>query len=153
MESRLELCIFVGYPKGTRGYYFYSPQDKKVFVSTNATFLDDRYIEECESKMGEKWRFLPTVPTGPEAPDMSGDQVPPVQSPHETEPAAEGHGGGETTVEQSQKFQSIRNFHNLGVVRESFDHPLGTCYMESLSRQSPPSKKRIPLHLMKLWMM
>ncbi|KAK6131211.1 hypothetical protein DH2020_035041 [Rehmannia glutinosa] len=50
MESRSEVCIFIGYPKGTRGYYFYSPQDKKVFVSTNATFLEDRYIEECESK-------------------------------------------------------------------------------------------------------
>ncbi|KAI3468855.1 hypothetical protein Pfo_025518, partial [Paulownia fortunei] len=50
MESRSEVCIFVGYPKGTRGYYFYSPQDKKVFVSTNATFLEDRYIEEHESK-------------------------------------------------------------------------------------------------------
>ncbi|KAL2453071.1 Uncharacterized protein Adt_45808 [Abeliophyllum distichum] len=44
----------------------------------------------------------PTIPTGPEAPAMSGDQVPPVQSPHETEPLVEGHGGGETTVEQSQ---------------------------------------------------
>ncbi|KAL2479981.1 cysteine-rich RLK (RECEPTOR-like protein kinase) 8 [Abeliophyllum distichum] len=44
----------------------------------------------------------PTIPTGPEAPDMSGDQVPPVQSPHETELVAEGHGGGETTVEQSR---------------------------------------------------
>ncbi|KAK6150466.1 hypothetical protein DH2020_015398 [Rehmannia glutinosa] len=50
MESRSEVCIFIGYPKGTRGYYFYSPQDKKVFVSTNATFLEDRYIEERESK-------------------------------------------------------------------------------------------------------
>ncbi|KAL2536355.1 Solute carrier family 25 (Mitochondrial phosphate transporter) [Forsythia ovata] len=38
----------------------------------------------------------PTIPTGPEAPDMSGDQVPAVQPPHETEPEAEGHGGGET---------------------------------------------------------
>ncbi|KAL2462344.1 Retrovirus-related Pol polyprotein from transposon TNT 1-94 [Abeliophyllum distichum] len=141
MESRSELCIFVGYPKGRRGYYFYSPQDKKVFVSTNATFLEDRYIEERESKSkvlleemkgnipssstpeirteptqheftplplmiprcsGREMEVPPTIPTGLEAPDMSGDQVPPVQSPHETEPATEGHGGGETTLEQSQ---------------------------------------------------
>ncbi|KAK6122520.1 hypothetical protein DH2020_043748 [Rehmannia glutinosa] len=50
METRSEVCIFIGYPKGTRGYYLYIPQDKKVFVCTNATFLDDRYIEERVSK-------------------------------------------------------------------------------------------------------
>ncbi|XP_075507320.1 uncharacterized protein LOC142544133 [Primulina tabacum] len=49
MEPRSELCMFVGYPKGTRGYYFYSHQDKKVFVSTNTTFLEDKHIEENES--------------------------------------------------------------------------------------------------------
>ncbi|KAL2542149.1 Uncharacterized protein Adt_03127 [Abeliophyllum distichum] len=49
IESRSEAYIFVGYPKGTSGYYFYSPQDKKVFINTDATFLEDRYIEEHES--------------------------------------------------------------------------------------------------------
>ena len=33
LEPRTEVCLFVGYPKGTRGGLFYSPQDKKVFVS------------------------------------------------------------------------------------------------------------------------
>ena len=32
-------------PKGTRGGLFYSPQDKKVFVSMNATFLKNDYME------------------------------------------------------------------------------------------------------------
>ncbi|XP_073039163.1 uncharacterized protein [Primulina eburnea] len=50
MQPRSELCMFVGYPKGTRGYYFYSHQDKKIFVSTNATFLEDKHIEDSESK-------------------------------------------------------------------------------------------------------
>ena len=50
MESRSDICLFVGYPKGTRGYYFYNPQEKKIFVSTNAIFLEDKYIEENESK-------------------------------------------------------------------------------------------------------
>ena len=36
--------MFVGYPKGTRGGLFYIPSDKKVFVSTNATFLEDDYM-------------------------------------------------------------------------------------------------------------
>ena len=36
--------MFVGYPKGTRGGLFYGPWDKKVFVSTNATFLEHDYM-------------------------------------------------------------------------------------------------------------
>ena len=46
LESRTEVCLFVGYPKGTRGGLFYSPQDKKVFVSSNATFLENDYMEK-----------------------------------------------------------------------------------------------------------
>ena len=46
MESHTETCIFVGYPKGTKGYYFYSPSDLKVFVSTNAKFLEKDYMNE-----------------------------------------------------------------------------------------------------------
>ena len=41
LEPHIEVCMFVGYPKGTRGGLFYSPSDKKVFISTNATFLED----------------------------------------------------------------------------------------------------------------
>ncbi|KAL2485267.1 hypothetical protein Adt_30023 [Abeliophyllum distichum] len=82
---------------------------------------------------GREMEVPPTIPTGPEAPDMSGDQVPAVQSPHETELTAEGHGGGETTVEQSQ-IPINQELPQFRLVRESFDDPLGTCYIESLSR-------------------
>ena len=44
LEPRTEVCIFIGYPKGTRGGLFYSPSDKKVFVSINVTFLEDDYM-------------------------------------------------------------------------------------------------------------
>ena len=44
LELRTEVCMFVGYPKGTRGGFLYSPSEKKVFVSTNATFLEDDYM-------------------------------------------------------------------------------------------------------------
>ena len=36
--------MFVGYPKETKGGYFYSPKDNKVFVLTNARFLEDDHI-------------------------------------------------------------------------------------------------------------
>ena len=44
LEPFTEVCMFVGYPKGIRGGLFYSPSDKKVFVSKNATFLEDDYM-------------------------------------------------------------------------------------------------------------
>ena len=44
LETRSEVCYFIGYPKGTFGWYFYDPREQKVFVSTNAIFLEDDYI-------------------------------------------------------------------------------------------------------------
>ena len=44
LETRTYVCLFVGYPKGTKGYMFYDPQDQKVFVSTNARFLEEDYM-------------------------------------------------------------------------------------------------------------
>ena len=44
IESQSETCLFVGNPKGTKGYYFYSPSENKVFVSTNANFLEEDYM-------------------------------------------------------------------------------------------------------------
>jgi hypothetical protein len=41
LEPRLELCYFVGYPKGTKGGYFYHPKEQKVFVSTHMRYLED----------------------------------------------------------------------------------------------------------------
>ena len=50
LEPCIEVCMSVGYPKGTRGGLFYSPSDKKVFVSTNATFLEDDYMENFKPR-------------------------------------------------------------------------------------------------------
>ena len=50
LEPRTEVCLFVGYPKGTRGGLFYSPQDNKVFVSFNATFLENDYMENIKPR-------------------------------------------------------------------------------------------------------
>ena len=44
------MCIFVGYPKGLRGGFFYSHKDNKYFVSINATFLEKDYMKNYKSK-------------------------------------------------------------------------------------------------------
>ena len=38
------MCMFISYPKGTRGEIFYNPKEKKVIVSTHATFLEEDYM-------------------------------------------------------------------------------------------------------------
>ena len=44
LDPRSEVCMFVGYPKGTRGGLFSSTQDNRVFVSTNVVFLEHNYM-------------------------------------------------------------------------------------------------------------
>ena len=50
LETRSEVCYFIGYPKGTFSSYFYDPREQKVFVSTNAIFLEDGYIMNHKPK-------------------------------------------------------------------------------------------------------
>jgi hypothetical protein len=44
MEARSKVCLFIGYPKETKGYLFYDPKEKKVLVSTNVVFLETDYM-------------------------------------------------------------------------------------------------------------
>ena len=50
LESRTEVCLFVGYPRGTKCGLFYSPKDRKVFFSTNARFLEEDYVIDHKPK-------------------------------------------------------------------------------------------------------
>ena len=50
LASRSELCLFVGYPKGTKGYVFYSPSGNKTFVSTNAKFLEEDFMKDAKPR-------------------------------------------------------------------------------------------------------
>ena len=46
LEPKSEVCLLVGYPKETRGYLFYSRNDNKVFVRTNAKILENDYMND-----------------------------------------------------------------------------------------------------------
>ena len=56
LEIRSNVCLFVGYSKGTKGYMFYDPQDQKVFVSTNARFLKEDYMIDNKPKSKSFWK-------------------------------------------------------------------------------------------------
>ncbi|KAL0292800.1 UNVERIFIED_CONTAM: hypothetical protein Sradi_6972800 [Sesamum radiatum] len=40
LDSRSNLCRFIGYLRETAGYYFYDLAEQKIFVSRNAVFLE-----------------------------------------------------------------------------------------------------------------
>lgn len=50
LKLRIELYLFAGYLKGMRKGLFYSPQEKKIFVSINATFLENDYMENVKTR-------------------------------------------------------------------------------------------------------
>ena len=49
LASKSEKCIFVGYPKETRGYYFYHPAEHKVFVARTGVFLEKEFLLRGDS--------------------------------------------------------------------------------------------------------
>ena len=44
LEARSEVGLFVGYPRGTKGYLFYDPKKQRMIVSTNVCFLEHDYM-------------------------------------------------------------------------------------------------------------
>ena len=44
LEAKTEVCMFLGYSKETKSNLFYNHKDNKVFVTTNAKFLEDDYV-------------------------------------------------------------------------------------------------------------
>ena len=46
LGPRSDKCYFIGYPKETKGYYFYLADEQKVFVSLEAIFLEKKFLGE-----------------------------------------------------------------------------------------------------------
>ena len=49
LEPKSEKCVFVGYPKETKGYYFYNRNENKVFVAQYGTFLEKQFLNKGTS--------------------------------------------------------------------------------------------------------
>ena len=49
LESKTELCRFVGYPKEMIGYYFYRRKAQSIFVTKMVIFLEDEYLLKRDS--------------------------------------------------------------------------------------------------------
>ena len=55
LAPKTDKCLFVGYPKETKGYYFYNPSENKVFVAGKDVFLEKEFISKKNS--GSKIQF------------------------------------------------------------------------------------------------
>ena len=41
LDPRAEKCVFVGYAPNKKGYKFFNPLTRKIYVTMDATFLED----------------------------------------------------------------------------------------------------------------
>jgi hypothetical protein len=44
LTPKLDKCFFEGYPRETKGYYFYNKVEGKVFVSHNGVFMEKEFL-------------------------------------------------------------------------------------------------------------
>ncbi|KAK8652067.1 hypothetical protein V6N13_061091 [Hibiscus sabdariffa] len=49
LEPKSQKCTFVGYPKETKGYYFYNSKENKMFVARTGVFLEKDFLSYNEN--------------------------------------------------------------------------------------------------------
>ena len=86
LASKSDKCLFVGYPKETKGYYFYIPSENKVFVAHNGVFLEREFISKrvSGSKTSLEEVQEPQVPIEPSM-EILQDSQPVVESTSSTQ--------------------------------------------------------------------
>jgi len=49
LASKSDKCFFVGYPKETKGYYFYYQSENKIIVARHGIFLENEFLAKGSS--------------------------------------------------------------------------------------------------------
>ncbi|KAJ9566645.1 hypothetical protein OSB04_002611 [Centaurea solstitialis] len=84
LKPKSDKCFFVGYPKTTVGYYFYNPEENKVFVARNGKFLEEKFLssgnprEDVDLQVVDEENTTPTV-----EPEIQHENVEPQSEPIE----------------------------------------------------------------------
>ncbi|KAJ9556184.1 hypothetical protein OSB04_010798 [Centaurea solstitialis] len=84
LKPKSDKCFFVGYPKTTVGYYFYNPEETKVFVARNGKFLEEKFLssgntrEDVDLQVVDEENTAPTV-----EPEIQHENVEPQSEPIE----------------------------------------------------------------------
>ena len=53
LHPKSDKCYFVGYPRETKGYYFYNREEAKVFVARNGVFLEKEFLLKDETSRNQ----------------------------------------------------------------------------------------------------
>ncbi|KAJ9544930.1 hypothetical protein OSB04_024637 [Centaurea solstitialis] len=84
LKPKSDKCFSVGYPKTTVGYYFYHPEENKVFVARNGKFLEEKFLnsgnprEDVDLQVVDEENTAPTV-----EPEILHENVEPQSEPIE----------------------------------------------------------------------
>jgi hypothetical protein len=93
LTPKSDKCFFVGYPRETKGYYFYNQAEGKVFVARNGVFLEKKFLSKGFSGSKVKLEEIQEVPETVSAP---------------TEPSRDEQGVVEPIVEEPAPRRSVR---------------------------------------------
>jgi hypothetical protein len=87
LGPKSDKCNFVGYPRETKGYYFYNPSENKVFVARTGVFLEREFISNGTTKRKVELEEIQDPQTN--EPMMEHEEIPQVvvegESTHETQ--------------------------------------------------------------------
>ncbi|WVZ90398.1 LOW QUALITY PROTEIN: hypothetical protein U9M48_036704 [Paspalum notatum var. saurae] len=53
LHPKSDKCYFLGYPRETKGYYFYNREEAKVFVARNGVFLEKEFLLKDETSRNQ----------------------------------------------------------------------------------------------------
>ncbi|KAJ9541656.1 LOW QUALITY PROTEIN: hypothetical protein OSB04_028162 [Centaurea solstitialis] len=77
-------CFFVGYPRTTVGYYFYNPEENKVFVARNGKFLEEKFLSSGNTRKDVDLQVVDEENTTPVVePEIQHENVEPQSEPIE----------------------------------------------------------------------
>ncbi|KAJ9548657.1 hypothetical protein OSB04_021200 [Centaurea solstitialis] len=84
LKPKSDKCFFVGYPKTTVGYYFYNPEENKVFVARNGKFLEEKFLSLENTRKNVDLQIVDEENTTPVVePEIQHNNVEPQSEPIE----------------------------------------------------------------------
>ncbi|KAJ9541466.1 hypothetical protein OSB04_027972 [Centaurea solstitialis] len=84
LKPKSDKCFFVGYPRTTVGYYFYNPEENKVFVARNGKFLEEKFLSSGNTRKDVDLQVVDKENTTPIVePEIQHENVEPQSEPIE----------------------------------------------------------------------
>ncbi|KAJ9542655.1 hypothetical protein OSB04_029161 [Centaurea solstitialis] len=84
LKPKSDKCFFVGYPRTTVGYYFYNPEENKVFVARNGKFLEEKFLSSGNTRKDVDLQVVDEENTTPIVePEIQHENVEPRSEPIE----------------------------------------------------------------------